>query len=125
MSMCMMCNENVPPDGDSLCENCKSRIVREPNPEIEPPLTKEQIRFIATSGGRCPYCGSGNLVVGPTAGASLNCRCDVCLLECNLMTFSGSVLQGERIVRDKPLPEEFWNRGKLNQYLNRRPQVTQ
>lgn len=61
-------------------------------------LTDEEIDFISKH-AKCPDCKKGNLLKGPTAGASMNVKCSNkdCDTELNLAFAGNSIMYGERI----------------------------
>lgn len=141
MTICILCEIREVKDSGMLCEECRQRVdsgdpaklhplltdalpldpkqfVRMPDKQREPDLTPYQLSFINHSKGTCPYCEHGVLTVGPMAGqTNLNCRCQECREECCIFTWHGRVVHGSKIVRDEPLPESYWDKGLLKEFL--------
>lgn len=57
----------------------------------EPPRSPEPDVEAALQRGKCPDCGGGPLIEGPSGGAATNYLCDNCLSEFNLGFFGETV----------------------------------
>lgn len=50
----------------------------------------------AISAGRCPCCGSTELLEGPAGGINVNIACGNCLQEFNIASWGGGILMVDR-----------------------------